>query len=147
MSRATPRGGVGGGSAHGGAPSSSGGRSNHLSSHPSSRSSHHPPSHSSSRPSPHASPRPAPNSTNHHLLQLRFIDANKKTSRDDVFKISFGKLDAPLTRLNDTNNGFYAVTDDIKTIDKLLTDKAKTELAKINLTAHISKKDNIHSTS
>jgi hypothetical protein len=55
------------------------------------------------------------------------------TSRDDVFKVTFGKLDAPLTRLSDTNNGYYAVSDDVTTIDKLLTDKATTELRKINL--------------
>ena len=49
--------------------------------------------------------------------------------------MTFGKLDAPLTRHNDTKTGYYAVTDDIKTIDKLLTPKAKTELEKINLIA------------
>ena len=34
--------------------------------------------------------------------------------------------------------GYYAVTDDMKTIDKLLTPKAKTELEKINLTRQYS---------
>lgn len=54
-----------------------------------------------------------------------------------MLQVTFGKPGAPLTRLDDTKTGFYAVTDDIKTIDKLLTDKAKTELSRINLTAVI----------
>lgn len=64
---------------------------------------------------------------------LRTIDHGKRTDREDIFRVTFGKLDAPLTRLSDTANGFYAVSDDVRTIDKLLTDKAITELAKINL--------------
>ena len=43
--------------------------------------------------------------------------------------MTFGKVDASLTRLNDTKTRYYAVTDDIKNIDKLLIPKAETELA------------------
>ena len=81
--------------------------------------------------------RAPPNITNpnptHHRLYLKLIDPKTKTVKDDVFKVTFGKLEAPLTRLNTTETGYYAIADDIGTIDKLLTDRAITELAKINL--------------
>ena len=81
--------------------------------------------------------RVPPNRTNHHSthhrIQLKLIDHRTRTARDDVFRVAFGVLEAPLTRLNTTENGFYAIADDIRTIDKLLTHKAITELAKINL--------------
>ena len=34
-----------------------------------------------------------------------------------VLQVTFGKPGAPLTRLDDTKTGFYALTDGIKTID------------------------------
>ena len=76
----------------------------------------------------------------HHRLHLKLIDPKTKTVRDDVFKVIFGKLEAPLTRLNTTETGYYAIADDIRTIDKLLTNIRTIEirtidklLAKINL--------------
>lgn len=68
-----------------------------------------------------------------HRLQLRLIDPRKRTSRTDIFQCAFGKLNAPLTRLFDSGNGFYAATDDVTYIDKLLTDHAFSEFAKINV--------------
>ena len=73
------------------------------------------------------------NNSNHHRLHLRIIDNKIRTNREDVFRVTFGILDAPHTRLNTADTGYYAITDDIRTIDKLLTDHAVTELANINL--------------
>ena len=73
------------------------------------------------------------NNSNHHRLNLRIIDNQTRTNGEDVFRVTFGILDAPLTRLNTVDTGYYAITDDIRTIDKLLTDHAVTELSKINL--------------
>ena len=70
---------------------------------------------------------------NHHRLHLKFIDHRHRTTRDEVFRVTFGILDTPLTSLNTAESGYYAITDDIRTIDKLLTDKATKELANINL--------------
>ena len=73
------------------------------------------------------------NNSNHPRLHLRIIDDQTRTNREDVFRVTFGILDAPLTKLNTADTGYYAITNDIRTIDKLLTDHAVTELAKINL--------------
>ena len=72
-------------------------------------------------------------SNNHHRLHLKFIDHRHRTTRDEVFRVTLGILNAPLTRLNTVDLGYYAITDDLRTIDKLLTEKATKELAKINL--------------
>ena len=72
-------------------------------------------------------------SNTHYRLHLKFIDHRDRTNRDEVFRVTFGILDAPLTRLNTADSGYYVITDDMRTIDKLLTDKATKELAKINL--------------
>ena len=72
-------------------------------------------------------------SNNHYRLHLKFIDHRDRTTRDEVFRVTFGILDALLTRLNTADSGYYVITDDIRTIDKLLTDKATKELANINL--------------
>ena len=37
--------------------------------------------------------------------------------KDGVFKVPFGKLEAPLTRLNTTETVYNAIADDIKTTD------------------------------
>ena len=54
----------------------------------------------------------------HHRLHLKFIDHRPRTTRDEGFRVIFGILDAPLTRLNTADSGYYAITDDICTIDK-----------------------------
>ena len=93
MSRAPPRGRVslgGGGSTREGAPSSC------------RITSHHAPYHSASRPLSRPPSRPSPNYSNQHRFQLIFIDPKTKITRNDVIKVSFGRLDAPLTRLYDT---------------------------------------------
>ena len=47
--------------------------------------------------------------------------------------MTFGKLEAPLTRVSVTETEYYAISDTIRTIDNLVTDRAITERAKINL--------------
>ena len=44
-----------------------------------------------------------------------------------------GRLDAPLTGLREIHTGYVASTDNIQTLDKLLTSKAIEAFAKINL--------------
>ena len=89
------------------------------------------PSHALGRGDPQ--PKAPLNNSNHHRLHLIIIDNQTRTDREDVFRVTFGILDALLTRLNTADTGYYAITDDIRTIDKLLIDCAVTELAKINL--------------
>ena len=92
---------------------------------------------SAPRRQPPTAPAPSSSSTSFtnssHRLHLRLIDSSKKTPREDVYATTFGKLQAPLTRLHDCPTGFYALTDDIRNVDKLLTETAIQELAKINL--------------
>jgi hypothetical protein len=81
-----------------------------------------------------ASARPnTPSRPKLHRLNLRLIDPRIKTSREQIFEVAFGQLNTPLTRLFDSGNGFYAATDDIKFIDQLLTPRAFSEFAKINI--------------
>lgn len=96
--------------------------------------------HASNRPSaadrPSASDRPSYSQSARpriHRLNLRLIDPRLKTTRTQIFECCFGKLETPLTRLFDSGNGFYAATDNITFIDKLLTDQAFSEFKKINI--------------
>ena len=73
------------------------------------------------------------NRSDYHRFHLRFIDNRKTAARDEISMVTFGKLDAPLTRLKIAYTGYYRLTGDIRTIDKLLTDHAITELAKVIL--------------
>jgi len=80
--------------------------------------------------------RPTPNDGDkkqNYRLQLKTIPGKDKPNRQTVFQTTFSKLDAPLTKLFDADNGYYALSDDVMTIDKLLTARAKTQLRTINL--------------
>ena len=55
------------------------------------------------------------NNSNHHRLHLRIIDNETRTNREDVLRVTFGILDAPLTWLNTADTGYYAITDDNRT--------------------------------
>lgn len=79
--------------------------------------------------------QPNPKSGTYRVL-LKFTTTRKPT-RDDIFKTSFQDLNAPLIRLTETSNGYYAVTDTEDTIDKLISNKAIQSFAKINLSPTI----------
>lgn len=66
-------------------------------------------------------------------LQLRLVTGRRLPDRKTVFETTFGKLNAPLTRLNESKTGYYATTDRENIIDLLLTTKSKEELAKVGL--------------
>lgn len=66
-------------------------------------------------------------------LQLRLLDPRRKPTRAEIFSTTFTKLNAPLTKLFDAKNGFYAASDNETTIDNLLTKKARDALRSINL--------------
>lgn len=68
-----------------------------------------------------------------HRIQLRYIDPTKKTGKEAIFETAFKYLEAPLTKLTDTQSGFYATTDDQQAIDKLTSPKAIDFFKKINL--------------
>lgn len=70
-------------------------------------------------------------------IQLRQIDSTKPVDRQTVLKTTFTELNAPLIRLTPISTGYYAITDNEQTIDKLLTSNAANKLKKINLTAVI----------
>ncbi|KAF2348058.1 hypothetical protein FHG87_021186 [Trinorchestia longiramus] len=70
---------------------------------------------------------------NTYRVQLKFIDPNITVEKHEIFQTTFGQLDAPLIRLTDTRTGFYAVTDEANTINKLTSNKAIKALKKLNL--------------
>ncbi|KAF2343844.1 hypothetical protein FHG87_025400, partial [Trinorchestia longiramus] len=69
-----------------------------------------------------------------YRVQLKTIDLAKPTDKQKTFEITFRELNAPLIRLTTTRTGYYAVTDDVTSIDKLTSKKATTAFEKINLT-------------
>ncbi|KAF2345340.1 hypothetical protein FHG87_023903 [Trinorchestia longiramus] len=69
-----------------------------------------------------------------YRVQLKTIDLAKPTDKQKIFEITFRELNAPLIRLTTTRTGYYAVTDDVTSIDKLTSKKATTAFEKINLT-------------
>ncbi|KAF2349268.1 hypothetical protein FHG87_019976 [Trinorchestia longiramus] len=69
-----------------------------------------------------------------YRVQLKTIDLAKPTDKQKFFEITFRELNAPLIRLTTTRTGYYAVTDDVTSIDKLTSKKATTAFEKINLT-------------
>ncbi|KAF2356776.1 hypothetical protein FHG87_012466 [Trinorchestia longiramus] len=69
-----------------------------------------------------------------YRVQLKTIDQAKPADKQKFFEITFRELNAPLIRLTTTRTGYYAVTDDVTSIDKLTSKKATTAFEKINLT-------------
>ena len=57
-------------------------------------------------------------------ILLRKIDSNQNVPYDDIFRITFKELVAPFTKIDTTKNGYHAITDDQRNIDKMLTPKA-----------------------
>ncbi|KAF2344668.1 hypothetical protein FHG87_024575, partial [Trinorchestia longiramus] len=53
-----------------------------------------------------------------YRVQLKTIDLAKPTDKQKIFEITFLELNAPLIRLTTTRTGYYAVTDDVTSIDK-----------------------------
>ncbi|KAF2359733.1 hypothetical protein FHG87_009509 [Trinorchestia longiramus] len=84
-----------------------------------------------------ATSRPKPK-LNTYRMELQVIDPNITVERHKIFETTFGQLDAPLIRLTDTRTGFYAVTDEANTIDKLTSNKAIEAFKKLNLKPIIS---------
>ncbi|KAF2369110.1 hypothetical protein FHG87_000118 [Trinorchestia longiramus] len=74
------------------------------------------------------------NRTRTYRVQLKTIDLAKPTDEQRIFQITFRELNAPLIRLTTTRTGYYAVTDDVTSINKLTSKKATTAFEKINLT-------------
>jgi len=74
-----------------------------------------------------------PNDNKFHKIQLKRIDTSQRCRREDIFKICFEDLNAPLTRLTDNTTGYHAFSDDHSIIDKLTSPTAIKQLAKINL--------------
>lgn len=68
-----------------------------------------------------------------HRIQLKYIDPTHKTDKRAIFETAFRDLLAPLTKLTETKQGFYATTDDQPTIDKLTSARAIELFGKINL--------------
>ena len=68
-----------------------------------------------------------------HRLQLKTIPNKDRPDRQKVYQTTYAQLDAPLTKLFDTDSGYYAGSDDPTVIDRLLTARAKTVLRQINL--------------
>lgn len=97
-------------------------------------SSRHPPSSSSALISPRQTTLTERSRPQTYRIQLKKIDPRLTTDRQKIFHTTFKELDAPLIRLTDTTNGFYAVTDDASAIDKLTSRKATELFKRINLT-------------
>ncbi len=97
-------------------------------------SSRHPPSSSPALIPPNQTTPTDRSRTQTYRIQLKRIDPRTTTDRQKIFHTTFKELDAPLIRLTDTTNGFYAVTDDASAIDKLTSRKATELFRKINLT-------------
>ncbi|KAF2347062.1 hypothetical protein FHG87_022182 [Trinorchestia longiramus] len=68
-----------------------------------------------------------------YRIQLKTIDLNKPTDREDILEVTFCILDAPIFRLTKTRTGYYAVTDDATIIEKLTSNEATEAFEKINL--------------
>ena len=85
---------------------------------------------------PPVPPRPAhlSHKPQTYRVQLRRIDPRIQTDRETIFMTCFDKLNAPLIRLTDTHNGFNAITDEARTIDKLTSSTATDLFRNINLT-------------
>lgn len=66
-------------------------------------------------------------------VHLKKIDSDKNINKEDVFQVAFAKLNAPLTKLVDTKTGLFAYTDNQSSVDSLLSKKAISLFAKINL--------------
>ena len=77
-------------------------------------------------------PTPSNKPTNHRIL-LKHINPTSPTNKQDIFRITFQELDAPLTRLTPTKTGFYANTDDPAAVDKLTSPKAIQHFRSINI--------------
>ena len=78
---------------------------------------------------------PSPSNTDrkHYKILLRKINPNTPTTHEQIFRVTFKEIDTPLTRINDTHNGFHAFTDKQENIDKLLTPASIKSLRNINL--------------
>jgi hypothetical protein len=77
---------------------------------------------------------PRSNTKQTYRIQLRTIDTTKPTDKTKIFETTFRDLNAPLIRLTPTRTGYYAVTDDVTSIDKLTSTKATALFNKLNLT-------------
>ena len=72
--------------------------------------------------------------TTTYRVQLKKIDTTVTVNREDIFKTAFQTLNAPLIRLTDNRTGYYAVTDDNTSVDKLTSQRAIDAFKTINLT-------------
>ncbi|KAF2344707.1 hypothetical protein FHG87_024538 [Trinorchestia longiramus] len=68
-----------------------------------------------------------------YRFQLKTIDLTKQTDKQQIFEVTFIDLDAPIIRLTKARTGYYAVTDDATTIEKLTSNEAIEAFEKINL--------------
>ncbi|KAF2343612.1 hypothetical protein FHG87_025632 [Trinorchestia longiramus] len=68
-----------------------------------------------------------------YRIQLKTIDLNKPTDREEILEVTFCVLDTPIIRLTKTRTGYYAVTDDATIIEKLTSNEATEAFEKINL--------------
>ena len=70
-------------------------------------------------------------------ILLKKIDTNQNVPYEDIFRVTFRDLDAPLIRIKDAYNGYNVITDKQENVDKLLTKKAIESLKQINLSPQI----------
>ncbi|KAF2361546.1 hypothetical protein FHG87_007698 [Trinorchestia longiramus] len=68
-----------------------------------------------------------------YRIQLKTIDLTKPTDKQQIFEVTFLDLDAPIIRLTKARTGYYDVTDDATTIEKLISNEAIEAFEKINL--------------
>ena len=76
---------------------------------------------------------PSNNTRKNFKILLRKINPSTPTTHEQIFRVTCRDIDTPLTRINDTHNGFYAYTDQQQHIDKLLTPASFQSLRTINL--------------
>ena len=68
---------------------------------------------------------------------LKKIDTNINVPYEDIFRVTFRDINAPLIKIKDAYNGYSAITDKQENDDKLLTIKAIESFKKINLIQQI----------
>ena len=66
-------------------------------------------------------------------LALKKIDCSKEAPRGKLLEVCFGKLQAPLNRINEIKDGFLAFSEDPTVLDELTTERAIKALKEINL--------------
>ena len=78
-------------------------------------------------------PSPSNSNRKNYKILLRKINPSTPTTHEQIFRVTCREIDTPLTRIQDTHNGFNAYTDKQENIDKLLTPSSIQSLRNISL--------------